>query len=114
MRGFTTDTEVLRDYAGYLAATGEELKPIQDRFAPDGPAALEVAAVQSRTGWLHLLHEELHAFKTAYDEAQSGTEYRLRRIRDAVRESGRLLAEAAADYDRADAEAAGRTTAAGR
>lgn len=114
MRGFATDTDVLRSYAGHLTTVGEELGPIQARFAPDGPAALPVDAFQSRTGWLHVLGDQLFAFKRAYDEAQSGTEYRLRRIRDAVRESGRLLAEAAADYDRADAEAANRTTVAGR
>lgn len=114
MDGFATDTDVLRDYAGHLDRIGEELKPIQDRFAPAGAAALHPDAIQSRTGWLHVLSDELHAFKRAYDEAQSGTGYRLRRIRDAVRESGRLLAEAADDYDRADAEAATRTTAAGR
>lgn len=114
MDGFVTDTDVLRNYAGVLARTAADLKPIQARFAPDGPAALPVDAVQSRTGWLHALDTELLAFKSAYDEALSGTEYRLRRIRDAARESSRLLTEAAADYDRSDAAAATRATAAGR
>lgn len=114
MDGFSTDTDVLRGYAGHLARTGEELEPIQARFAPDGPGALPAAAFESRTGWLHALGDQLFDFKSAYDEALSGTEYRLRRIRDAVREAGRLLDEAATDYDRADTAAAGRTTAAGR
>lgn len=114
LHGFVTDTDVLRDHAGHLARTAEELKPIHERFAPNGPAALHIDAFQSRTGWLHALQRQLDDFKSAYDEAQSGTEYRLRRIRDAVRESSRLLTEVAADYDQADAEAARRTTAAGR
>lgn len=112
--GFGTDTDVLRKYAVHLDQVAEDLKPLQERFAGGGPATIPIDAFSSRTGWLHLMAEELRAFRDTYADAQSGTEWRLRRIRDAVSEAGRLLGEAADEYDRSDRGAAGRTGAAGR
>ncbi|MDG4789087.1 type VII secretion target [Micromonospora sp. WMMD1102] len=112
--GLVTDTDVLRNYAGHLDQVADDLKPLQERFAVNGPATISIDALGSRTGWLHLMAEELRAFRETYVDAQSGTEWRLRRIRDAIREAGRLLGEAADEYDRSDRDAAGRTGAAGR
>ncbi|MEO3748701.1 hypothetical protein [Plantactinospora sp. B5E13] len=111
---FVTDTDVLRKYAVHLDQVAEELKPLQERFSIGGPATIPIDAFSSRTGWLHLMAEELRAFRDAYGDAQSGTEWRLRRIRDAIREAGRLLGEAADEYDSSDRGAAGRTGAVGR
>ncbi|MFY1690608.1 hypothetical protein [Plantactinospora sp. WMMB782] len=104
----------MRNYANHLDQVADDLKPLQERFAIGGPATIPIEAFSSRTGWLHLMADELRAFRDAYTDAQSGTEWRLRRIRDAVREAGRLLGEAADEYDRSDRGAAGRAGAAGR
>ncbi len=104
--GFATDTDVMRGYAGFLEGSTEPARRVLRDIGPGGCTDLSTDALDPHTGWLHLLSDELRAFRASYGDCQLGMDLRLKRIVDCMRDGGRLLREAAADYEASDANAA--------